>query len=89
MSTGTDKRVTPVSVAAALARVIELTDAGAPPKKRAAARAHAEALCRRWKLSLREGQAAPGRLVEEQSIAVTQVGTGSRLCERNASGTRG
>ena len=50
----------PTGVAAAWSRVIELSDAGSPPAKRAAARAHAEALTRRWKLSLGE-QAAQGR----------------------------
>lgn len=66
--------ISPTAVAAALSRVIELTDAGAPPRKRAAARAHAEALCRRWRLSLRdEEQAAQGRDLGEGSIASAYV----------------
>lgn len=71
--TGAGKRPDATTVATAPARVIELTDAGAHPRKRAAARAHAEALCRRWKLSLREEQAALGREVDRESMPSAYV----------------
>lgn len=77
------------TVAAALSRVIELADAGAPPKKRAAARAHAEALCRRWKLSLREEQAADSREVDGGSMTLSDMAPTTYDRNRNRNGTHG
>lgn len=66
--------VTAKQVAEQLFEALRLTDAGARREKREAARAHAEALCRRWRLSLREEQAAEGRDLLEGSIASAYVG---------------
>ena len=77
----------PTGVAAAWSRVIELSDAGSPPAKRAAARAHAEALTRRWKLSLGE-QAAQGREIDAGSTPLKVVAA-RPLRQMNGNGTHG
>ena len=48
----TAARVSAETVAHAWKRAIELSDSGSRPAKRAAARAHAEALTRRWALGI-------------------------------------